>query len=360
MDKLLSVIIPVYNVEQYLTKCLQSILDGEEKTLARIEVLIVDDGSTDSSGVIADEFARKYPCVRVIHKQNAGVAAARNTGLCSARGKWLYFVDSDDWLEKGGVKGICRTVCACPDAEVLFMESYYNIGQTQKEWVHFSENADLTDPADIRRLQGGILYAPIYRRTRNDPMGAPWDKVYRRDFLEANHLRFGEHLRVLDDMVFNFEVMGAAKHVACRKLKPYHYRRFVADSITNTYKPDRVMQDRVVWEYLFSLKVWDDTDTDILKRAMMCRIVKSFSICCRLCFFNKDNRKPLRQKLLYVRQVMSSEPYHRAFWLVRLSDLEWRLKIVALCGRLRSGWMMYLLHIAQEAASALSGQKLNS
>lgn len=349
MDKLLSVIIPVYNVEKYITKCLQSILEGDAGTLAQIEVLVVDDGSTDKSGRIADKFAQKYPCVRVIHKQNAGVAAARNTGIRSAHGEWLYFVDSDDWMEKNGVSDICEAVRKHSGADILFMEAYYNIGHKQGEWVHFSEAADLTDPADIKRLQGGVLYAPVWKKSGNDPMGAPWDKVYRRDFLEANQILFCEHLKVLDDMVFNFEVMGAARKVCCTKLRTYHYRRFVAESISNTYKPDRVSQDRAVWEYLFSLKAWGGGHADLLKRAMMCRIIKSFSICCRLCFFNRENKNRFRKKLLYVRQVMGSEPYHTAFWSVRLSDLEWKLKIVALAGRLKSGMLLYLLHVAWEA-----------
>ncbi|MDE5823515.1 MAG: glycosyltransferase [Lachnospiraceae bacterium] len=356
MNKLLSIIIPVYNVEKYITKCLKSILTVNAETLELIEVLVVDDGSTDQSGRIADEFARKYQCVNVIHKQNEGVAAARNTGIHRAHGKWLYFVDSDDWLEKGGVRGICEVVQKHTDVDVLLMEAYQNVGHKQKEWVHFSEDEDLTNTERIRRLQGGILYAPFWRKAKNDPMGAPWDKVYRRDFLTANHLLFCERLKVLDDMVFNFEVLGAARKVACRKIKPYHYRRFVTDSITNTYKPDRVSQDKAVWNYLFSLELWNGEDMDILQGAMMCRMIKSFSICCRLCFFNRENKRRLKEKAAYVKHVIESEPYYTAFHTVRLSDLEWKLKVVALTGRLSSGWGMYLLHAAWETLRFLKGQ----
>lgn len=348
VDKLLSIIIPVYNVERYITECLWSILDVDEKTLKLIEVLVVDDGSTDGSGRIADKFARKYRCVNVIHKQNAGVAAARNAGIHRAHGKWLYFVDSDDWLENDGVRDICEAVLKHPDVDVLLMEAYQNAGHKQKEWEHFSQEEVITDIGRIRRLQGGILYAPAWKKIKNDPMGAPWDKVYRRDFLAANHLLFCEHLKVLDDMVFNFEVLGAARNVVCRKIKPYHYRRFVSNSITNTYKPDRVSQDRAVWEYIYSLDLWSGEHTDVLQRAMTCRIIKSFSICCRLCFFNRGNKKSLTEKVHYVKQVTASEPYDTAFHTVRLSDLEWKLKIVALVGRFHSGWGVYFLHVAWE------------
>lgn len=347
--KLLSIIIPVYNVEQYIAKCLRSILTANAETLESVEVIVVDDGSTDQSGRIADAFARKHHCMNVVHQKNAGVAAARNTGIRSASGEWLYFVDSDDWLGNGGVRDICEEVRKNPKADILFMEAYQNVGHKQREWVHFPAEMDMEDSEGIRRLQCGILYAPFWRREKNDPMAAPWDKVYRRDFVIENRLQFCEHLKVLDDMVFNFEALGAAQKVACRKIKPYHYRRFVSDSITNTYKPDRVSQDMAVWKYLFSLDLWNGKDTAALRRAMMCRIVKSFSICCRLCFFNADNQKRLKEKVRYVKRVMRSEPYHTAFRTVRLSDLEWTLKIAALAGRISSGWSMYLLHVAWEA-----------
>ena len=349
-NKLLSIIIPVCNVEKYITKCLQSIFDEDESTLAKVEVIAVDDGSTDSSGAIADEFAGKFPCMRVIHKQNAGVAAARNTGIDSAGGEWLYFADSDDWMEKGGLAAICRELGQNADADVLFMEAYENRGNAQKKWEHFRVGADLTDCGghdEILRLQCGVLYAPFWKDSGNIPLAAPWDKAYRRAFLLENNIRFCERLNVLDDMAFNYEVFGAAKKVACRKIKPYHYRR-VAGSITNSYKPDRVRQDMAVWEYIASKnRASSDAEDDLLRqRAIMCRIVKSFSICCRLCFFNGKNEKRLKDKVSYVEKVLESKPYHTAFCNVRLADLEWRLKIMAIMGRLGFGWGVYFLYAA--------------
>lgn len=347
-NKLLSIIIPVYNVERYITKCLRSIFDEGEATLEKIEVIAVDDGSTDRSGAIADKFAGKFPCMRVIHKKNAGVAAARNTGIDSACGEWLYFADSDDWLEKGGVSEICFEIERTPDADVMFMEAYENSGNAQKKWEHFRADADLADGGghdEILRLQCSILYAPFWKDSKNIPLAAPWDKAYRREFLLKNNIRFCERLKVLDDMAFNYEVFGAAKKVVCRKIRPYHYRR-VADSITNSYNPNRVRQDMAVWKYIVSKNCTSsDAEDDLLRqRAFMCRIVKSFGICCRLSFFNDKNEKPLKHKAAYVEKVMKSEPYRTAFRNVRLADLEWRLKIMAIVGRIGSGWGAYFLY----------------
>lgn len=93
---MLSVIVPVYNAEEYLRKCIDSIL---YQTYSDLELLLINDGSTDSSGAVCDEYARRDERVRVIHKENGGVSSTRNLGLDLAQGEWITFVDADDWIE---------------------------------------------------------------------------------------------------------------------------------------------------------------------------------------------------------------------------------------------------------------------
>ena len=92
-----SVIVPVYNVEKYLDKCVQSIVS---QTFKDIEIILVDDGSKDKSGRMCDEWSRRDKRVKVIHKENGGIADARNVGLSHSNGQWILFIDSDDWYEK--------------------------------------------------------------------------------------------------------------------------------------------------------------------------------------------------------------------------------------------------------------------
>ena len=93
---LISVIVPVYNVEKYLAKCIDSII---AQTYTNLEILLVDDGATDSSGAICDEYAQKESRIRVIHKENGGLSDARNRGIAEARGEYLGFIDSDDYID---------------------------------------------------------------------------------------------------------------------------------------------------------------------------------------------------------------------------------------------------------------------
>lgn len=99
--ELVSVVIPVYNVESYLSKCLDSLVNQSYKN---IDVILVDDGSTDTSPIICDNYSAKYPNINVIHQKNAGVSAARNKGIDSANGKYIYFVDPDDWCELDAIE----------------------------------------------------------------------------------------------------------------------------------------------------------------------------------------------------------------------------------------------------------------
>lgn len=133
----LSIIIPVYRVEKYLSKCLDSIVNqvkGRET-----EIIIIDDGSPDRSGEIADKYALEYSFVKAIHKANAGVAAARNTGIDSSRGSWLYFVDSDDWMAEGAVDILLDRTKKNPDADVILMDAWKNTGVQEEGWEHFGE-----------------------------------------------------------------------------------------------------------------------------------------------------------------------------------------------------------------------------
>ena len=106
-DEKISVIVPVYNIEKYLRKCIDSILS---QTYENIEVILVDDGSTDNCGAICDEYAKIDPRIIVIHKKNAGVSAARNTGIMQCIGEYVFFVDSDDYLPIDSIEKLYNSI----------------------------------------------------------------------------------------------------------------------------------------------------------------------------------------------------------------------------------------------------------
>ena len=237
-DTLISIIIPVYNVEKYIAQCVMSIISDPICREGRVEVIIIDDGSSDASGAIADSFASEYSYITVIHQKNSGVAAARNVGIQKACGKWLYFMDSDDWLVEDAVTVLCEKCQKYKDADILLFDAYQNTKSKQYRWEHFSREYTWMSNNKIHCLQRGVLYFPIISREIENtkiPLAAPWDKLYRMELVKNSNVRFRENLLVLDDMVFNFEIIGEAEKIVYLKQNIYHYR-YVNNSITNNYK----------------------------------------------------------------------------------------------------------------------------
>ncbi len=202
---MLSVIVPVYNIEQYLDRCVESILKQSHQD---VELLLVDDGSTDSSPAICDAWALRDSRVKVIHQQNAGPSASRNSGLLQAAGEWITFVDSDDYLEpecyektlrvlepSGCDMGIFGVRCESEQGDVFYDESY--------------------EEGRVYSVDELITRFVIPLRT------AVWNKIFRRSFLAG--IRFSDQFRHNEDLLFIVEALGAeTKAVTCGCVG-YHY-----------------------------------------------------------------------------------------------------------------------------------------
>lgn len=353
---LLSVIIPVYNVDKFLRVCIQSIVSDEICSSGQVEVLIIDDGSSDTSGMIADEFADKYSYIKVIHQHNQGVAAARNVGIREAKGSWLYFVDSDDWLAEHALTVVCEKCRQHQKADILLFDAYQDTAKGEKNWEHFFQEKHWKEHHIINHLQRGTLYFPAVNfdmEKTKVPLAAPWDKVYHKDFVRCHNLKFRDELCVLDDMVFNMEAFGEANDIFYLKDKIYHYR-YVSESITNSYKADRIEKDLAVWKYIQNyidyrskMNCWTAHEKIQFMQTFYCRIIKSFSICCRLQFFNVSNKRNLSEKIKYVKYILKSSPYQEAFCNVKLKNLEWKLKVMAILGRRNWGMGVFFLHLGE-------------
>lgn len=166
---LLSIVVPVYNVEDYLDRCVQSLLNQEYKD---IEIILVDDGSEDSSGELCDAYAGKYLQVRVIHQANGGLSAARNTGVAATKGAYIAFVDSDDWVKPNMFAKLMREALANPDVEMVKCGYCETNGADEGKNVLFAGEAHqhLTDKHNLCKY---------YRK--GAPWVVAWNTVYRQD-----------------------------------------------------------------------------------------------------------------------------------------------------------------------------------
>lgn len=205
-EDLISIIVPIYNVEKYLDKCIQSIIN---QTYKNIEIILVDDGSTDNSGKICDKYIVFDNRVKVIHQKNCGVSASRNTGFEISKGKWIAFIDSDDWVEKKYIKTLYDE--AIENKADIVISSYNRVSGTKKI-VDISEEKIFYNKEEY-------LLEVLNPQTA---MGFCHMKLINRNI--AKEIKFDEKLKVGEDALYNIELSKNLNKAIKIKKNLYNYR----------------------------------------------------------------------------------------------------------------------------------------
>ena len=229
MLPLLSIIVPVYNVEPFLLSCVRSILC---QTFRNYEIILVDDGSKDKSGFLCDQVAESHAQVKVVHQENKGLSAARNVGLRLAKGEWVMFVDSDDELyDEHCLKGIMERTQNVD----MVMCGHSNIGIS---------GADVTEyPAKVNEVISAKKYARYLLDFSYGYLGYVWAKVYRRTLLEHNSIIFNESLNFCEDQHFVVQCLCVSQDIKIcldNTLSVYKYfirKNSVMSSLKKGYNP---------------------------------------------------------------------------------------------------------------------------
>lgn len=212
---LISIIIPVYNAAQHLTKCLNSI---QRQTISDYEVLLVDDGSTDRSADIYMDYAANNPRFRYIYKENGGVSSARNTGIKAARGKYMSFIDADDWVDDNYLSTILQTGDGTELAEIVFFgATAHNKDATQKKYICnscYATSRDEVEDAIFQLRNGG----------ENDVLGWAWNKVFHTDIIRRYNILFCEEIGFREDEIFTLEYCRYINSLQVICTSVYNYR----------------------------------------------------------------------------------------------------------------------------------------
>lgn len=224
MKPLLSVIVPVYNVEKYLKRCLESIL---VQSWNDYEIILVDDGSTDSSAQICDLYAEKYEMIRVIHKENKGLSDTRNRGIEKASGEYVYFPDSDDWLEPNTFSELSDVI----------EELTYDIISFNREFVTSEEDKLISAKSRIQKLSG--KQALLEMLNQGDVTGFANDKIYRKKLFLDNDIEFPVG-KYYEDLGTNYKLFLKATKVYVTNQKYYHYLITNPDSITQSWNEQKL------------------------------------------------------------------------------------------------------------------------
>ncbi len=277
---LLSIVIPAYNVEKYLERCLKSVI---YQSCSDYEIIIVDDGSSDSTPDICIRYANKYNFIRMIHQFNSGAAVARNTGIKNANGKYIAFVDADDTIKKGSLQ--------------LLLDLIANI--KQKADVISVSFTMLIENKPINYLLKGLQIDRVYKwdeylaisMKKNSFRCEPWAYIYRRDFLNKNNLRFEEGL-YHEDVEWTLHTIKCKPNYIAFSVPFYNYL-IREGSITKSGKREKDIQDL---QYIY--KNW-------------------------YCFANGINNHVLRQ--IVSAFVVKNYIYSQSMYKVSKNENEWNL-----------------------------------
>lgn len=215
-----SLIVPLYNVEMYIEKCIESIL---AQTHHNLEIILVDDGSTDNSGTIADKYSKKDKRIIVLHKKNEKVSAARNSGINIATGKYVCFADADDYLMEDYVEYLLE----------LAVENDADISMSTDMFTTFHPEQTTNSLVEIKTPEEGLIDILSY----NMPIGV-YCKLFKREFL-GNKIRFIPNIYIGEGFNFNSMALQRANKIVEGHRRIYFYRRDNPTSATTKFSLDK-------------------------------------------------------------------------------------------------------------------------
>ena len=286
---------PVYGVEDYVGKAIESI---KNQTLTDWEFFCVDDGTKDRSGEICDEYAAKDPRIIVIHKENGGAPSARNVAIDKARGKYMYFMDSDDWAEPTMLEDMYN-LAERDNAQLVvagfYIDTYYSDTEKYSQ-QQFCESAVYKNSREFRQnahklFDKNLLYTP-------------WNKLYLSSYILENKLYFPETF--WDDFPFNLSVVRDVERVTVTSEKYYHFIRKRGESETAKYRADMFQKREEEHSWMLELYEHWKTDSPEIREFLARRYIERV-IGCIENVTNRNCTLSSKEKKAEIKKMISSD-----------------------------------------------------
>ena len=253
-----SVIIPVYNAERTLKRCLDSLLGQKRED---VEIILINDGSSDGSRAILEDYGRRFPNVRAVHQENAGVSAARNRGLDEAEGKYITFVDSDDYVSEDYFRAMDEAGEKEDSDLIVFAKDIAGQGIDESNlYKKMCAASSLQEQRELL-LSSRIIFQPPYKR-------------FKREIIEKNHLRFIKGMYVGEDFNFCFAYMLACRNIKIEHKKIYFIDVSENDSLSRKYRED--IDKQLHWEIKEAVKTLKNSGLSSKDKDELLRILDYF------------------------------------------------------------------------------------
>lgn len=337
MPAKVSVIIPVYKVESFVRRAVQSILT---QTLREIEVYCVDDGSPDRSGEILDEMAAADARLHVIHQENAGAPAARNVALEKCSGEYVYFCDADDWAEPEMLEDLVRL---CEENRLQMAVAGFDIDTHYGNEGAFVRQTLQVDDEIFATQQA--FREGAYRLFDKNLFYPPWNKLIRRDYLMENGIRFPQTF--WDDFPFVLSCIRDIAHVGVTHKAYYHFQRARAESETARYRADMYEKREEEHQWMLDLYAhWGISDArsmEMVYRRYIERVVgcveNMASVACKEDFSTRRARVKQMITAKEARKALALAKPHSLMMRIMLLPLKWKMPTLCLLEGRFIGWI---------------------
>lgn len=360
MPDKISVIVPIYNVEPYIRQCLDSIVN---QTYRDLQIILVDDGSPDRCGEIADEYAQNDDRIVVVHKKNAGVSAARNDGIDMATGEWISFVDPDDWLDLDYYEKILHALSAERPDIMITGGCYFEYPWRSCVVRSFTNTKEVDEKCQDKEYLIQKLLSDRFGNDNCFPCSAlcsPWNKLFRTAFLQKEKIGFPLDIHITEDVLFNIHAFLEAGLVVPCESFGYHYRQYREQSALNHFEPRwPAMAERIMAELTRMLgeeKLYGTYKDAVNAFTFMCLDGVLGKDC-----FHPDNPASYRQIVQEIRELKKRACFARAIWAKGIRYLGKKAVVVKYLMRLPIIWplrVFYRLYYLR--GKVLGAKKINA
>lgn len=324
-----SIIIPVFNTKkEYLYECIESL---KKQTYSDIEIIIIDDGSKKEIATQCDKIASENQNIKVFHQKNAGISSARNNGLRNSTGKYICFIDSDDWLEENAIQ---KLVEASKDAEVTIGKFYKDniecFDGEKSEAVFEKNKKDLIDSMFMDR------------NTKFNNIESACAKLYLKSFLYEKNICFSEEIKTIgEDWIFNFEVYNKSKKIVVIPDFIYHYRTNDT-SVMNSF--DEKFEEKYTRFQRKIIELFGDCIEEKYREEMDYFVIWCLHRICYSYYFSKSNRIANKEKIIGIKKLVEEEPYVSTIKRISLSKLPYRRLVLTYLLRIKMFFLIPLLY----------------
>ena len=332
-----SIIVPIFNVEKYLSRCIESI---QKQTLRDLQIILVNDGSQDSSLSICKEYQKRDDRIEIINKSNGGVSSARNAGINAAIGDYIGFIDPDDWIEHDmyesmylQVKKTNADVCMCNFSEETMGKSKSNLLNIEKD---FLIGMDILNIIISKMIGGSSLNSQT-----TTIMGSVWRLLIKKEVMVQNNIRFVPGIPLMEDLIFCVELLLKSEKVSINNSVFYHYFQNSTSAVT-VYRNDMIEVQQMVFhrleEILKEKKVYPIVETRLKVRYvnLIIGIIANE--------VHRQNTKNIFGKIAFIKKLCKDSMLKNILYEIDTKGYTIRKKIVLKAIQNESGIFLFLYY----------------